>query len=531
VLLIDQTAGDMSLQYGNMTPQRFQEMVQAALVENPKAQILVKTHPDVLAGKRKGCIAKFTDNRVHWIATPASPQALLSQVDKVYVGTSLLGFEALMAGCEVVCFGGPFYAGWGLTDDRSQLPRRTKARSLEQVFAAAYILYSRYVSPIDGQPTQIETIIDHLARQRQGFERNAGHFVCVGFRWWKRPLIRPFLSAPGNRVDFVSDADQAAAKLTLDHRTRYVVWGRKETPAIDALARRTKSKVWRMEDGFIRSVGLGSDFTPPASLVLDEAGMYFDPTQPSDLENILQTTNFSDAERTRAQLLRHSVVSTQISKYNVGDTASFTVDASPDQRVVLVPGQVEDDASIRLGCVDIATNTDLLAAARRCCPDAFVIYKPHPDVVSGNRKGRIDAHKRNELADMVVEDVSIHRCLEVVDEVHTMTSLTGFEALLCGKRVVVYGLPFYAGWGLTTDSHKCERRTRTLSLEELVAGVLIRYPRYLHPQTGAFTTPEVIIEYLSTQREQSSQIGLKTPWLMRQLRKLWMAFKSSRKTR
>ena len=39
--------------------------------------------------------------------------------------------------------------------------------------------------------------------------------------------------------------------------------------------------------------------------------------------------------------------------------------------------------------------------------------------------------------------------LGIVDEVHTLTSLTGFEALLRGIEVHAYGGPFYAGWGLT----------------------------------------------------------------------------------
>jgi capsular polysaccharide export protein len=34
-----------------------------------------------------------------------------------------------------------------------------------------------------------------------------------------------------------------------------------------------------------------------------------------------------------------------------------------------------------------------------------------------------------------------------VNEVWTMTSLLGFEALIRGKSVTCLGLPFYCGWG------------------------------------------------------------------------------------
>jgi capsular polysaccharide export protein len=76
-----------------------------------------------------------------------------------------------------------------------------------------------------------------------------------------------------------------------------------------------------------------------------------------------------------------------------------------------------------------------------------------------------------------------------------MTSLAGFEALLRHRQVTVYGRPFYAGWGLTTDMMAIDRGRR-LSLEELVAGALILYPRYLDPVTRLPCGPEVIIERL-----------------------------------
>jgi capsular polysaccharide export protein len=84
----------------------------------------------------------------------------------------------------------------------------------------------------------------------------------------------------------------------------------------------------------------------------------------------------------------------------------------------------------------------------------------------------------------------MHELLEAVDEVHLLTSLTGFEALLRKKAVTCYGQPFYAGWGLTHDIYPVNRSTRRLSLDELVAGVLMLYPTYISRRTGKFTTPE-----------------------------------------
>ncbi|MEZ4367145.1 MAG: hypothetical protein R2939_12810 [Kofleriaceae bacterium] len=193
----------------------------------------------------------------------------------------------------------------------------------------------------------------------------------------------------------------------------------------------------------------------------------------------------------------------------------------PGRRVVLVPGQVEDDASIRTGAGAVRTNLALLSAARAAAPGAFVIYKPHPDVVSGNRIGGISADAARGLCDRIEIGATLARCLEVCDEVHTMTSLVGFEALLRDRRVVVYGQPFYAGWGLTEDRAPMQRRGRARSLDELVAATLLRYPRYVNPHTRQFTTPEAVLALLDAERAADARgRAIRVPWWRRNLRRL-----------
>jgi capsular polysaccharide export protein len=236
--------------------------------------------------------------------------------------------------------------------------------------------------------------------------------------------------------------------------------------------------------------------------VVDKQGIYFDPTHPSDLETILQNDAFTDEELTRARAIRETMVRSGLSKYNVGQTQPLQHGAKPGQRVILVPGQVEDDASVRLGCRDIHTNAQLLRAVREAAADAWIIYKPHPDVLSRNR-GNAKEPENTEHYQQLVTDISISQCLDGVDEVHTMTSLAGFEGLLRGKRVVTYGMPFYAGWGLTEDRYPNERRSRRLTVDELVTGCLLKYPRYLYVISG-FTLPEIIIKQLLRRRSRSN---------------------------
>jgi capsular polysaccharide export protein len=83
-----------------------------------------------------------------------------------------------------------------------------------------------------------------------------------------------------------------------------------------------------------------------------------------------------------------------------------------------------------------------------------------------------------------------------------MTSLVGLEALIRGKKVYTYGLPFYAGWGLTEDAKTCERRTLERTLDELVAAAFILYPRYIHPKTNTLCEIEVLLKEIDKEKHR-----------------------------
>ncbi len=525
VLVIDQTMGDVSVRLGGADQARFAAMLDAALADNPQAEIWVKTHPDVLSGKKKGYLpaadlARHPDPRLHLLADDVSPLSLLEQVDKVYVVTSQMGFEALMLGKQVVCFGQPWYAGWGLSDDRhpgmAQLrARRPVRRTIEQLFEAAYLHYARYVDPATGAAGSIFEVIDWLARNKAANDTARGTLYCVGMSLWKRAIVRPFLSGPSVRLRFVRSA-AALARLALAPDARIVMWGVKEEAQLAALARDRKLPLWRMEDGFLRSVGLGSDLFRPVSLVLDTSGMYYDPASGSALERMLATQELGAEALERAARFRAAYVSMKLSKYNLGRSA-LQVEAR-GRRVLLVPGQVEDDASIMRGSPVVRSNLDLLRTVREANPDACILYKAHPDVVAGNRRGAVPDAELAILADGCVNDANIIDCILAADEVHTMTSLSGFEALLHGRVVHCYGGPFYAGWGLTVDHFALPARGRPTSLDGLVHAVMLAYPRYVLPGMAGFAAAEQVMHHLA-QQAQGDGASLAGGWLARKLRK------------
>ncbi|GGW38231.1 capsular polysaccharide biosynthesis protein [Vreelandella hamiltonii] len=511
VLVVDQTAGDASITYGGASSESFQHMLQEALANHPDEEILVKIHPDVIAGKKQGHLTQALDHpRCRIISEDINPWALFDQVSSVYVVTSQLGFEALMAGKQVHCFGLPFYAGWGLTQDKLACPRRTRTRSLPEVFAAAYLRYARYANPYTCQPATLEETITLLADQRRQQERLRGPWVACGFSAWKRGFIGCFLGPCAN-IHY-----QETLPSTIEgtpSAPRILAWSSALTPEFKARNAHALHKVWRIEDGFIRSVGLGADLTTPLSLAIDHQGIYYDPTQPSELETLLETHAFDAPLLERAAALRERLVALKLSKYNVYGQAK--IDLPSGKHIILVPGQVESDASIATGSPQVSTNSALLRAVRQGHPDAFIIYKAHPDVTSGARVGKLDSDAK-QLYDLDGSHMEITALLERVDAVHTMSSLTGFEALLRHRQVHTYGLPFYAGWGLTRDAMHCPRRTRKLTLDELVAGTLLVYPGYVDPNTGQLCNAETVVALLeqTKTRQHHSQKHLLT-WKQR----------------
>lgn len=510
VLVIDQTANDVSVSCGGMNAEHFRKMLDAAIAENPESKIVVRTHPDVVSGRRSGYLVDYAKMcGVEITAEVDNPIQWLNKASRVYVGTSQMGYEALLCGCEVVVFGRPFYAGWGLTDDRISIKRRCRQRSVDQLFYACHMWLARYVCPISAEAWSLSQCLDHVIEQKRQFARNAHHYCCVGITPWKRRYLARYLRSPNGRVRFSSKQDRQDHEQLLTWSYRDVVDGQ------------SSNMSFRVEDGFIRSQGLGSDFVAPASIVIDGNSLYFDRHAPSDLECLLNTYDCTEREQERARLLRHTIVTKNVSKYNVRATSSSSAPREYCQATVksklkvLIIGQVEDDASIARGCSDVNTNTRLIQSVRKHCPDACLFYKPHPDVESGNRRGGVDSEVLQEHISKVLIEESVQDCIASCDELHTMTSLTGFEALLREKKVVTYGLPFYAGWGLTEDRLHCERRIRHRTLDELVYLTLIAYPRYLHIPSGEFIKPETLVQTIIEDTQAASSGGQATSirWL------------------
>lgn len=306
------------------------------------------------------------------------------------------------------------------------------------------------------------------------------------WRFGRVPMIEPLLGArivprelPWRAVDGV------------------IGWGRKLTgQRALALARRTGLPWLLAEDGFLRSVGLG-DVEPALSIVLDDRGIYYDAREPSRLEALV-AGGHGPAERARARALAAAWRAARVSKYNHARERHGLL--APGE--VLVVDQTAGDSSIACGLADAGSFRRMLEAALDEHPQAGIVLKVHPDVVAGRKRGHFDRLSPGEAARVRVlaDDAHPPALLEAAAAVYCVTSQMGFEALLWGRPVRCFGMPFYAGWGLTGDELAPPARRGAATLDGLVHAALVDYPRYLHPETRQRCEPEALLAWMALQR-------------------------------
>lgn len=406
---------------------------------------------------------------------------------------------------------------------------------LSSVDPAPWAARLRWTDPWTGAPAEMAQGLDAAIAFRRAAEGNDRQAFTVDLSRWKRRCAAPFLQGPAGPPRHLRNlpAAQAAAAAA---GGRVVLWGMRDPGVPDVL---------RLEDGFVRSVGLGLRHAPPASLAAAVRGLHFDCTRIGDLERAAKT-DMPPALLARAARLRSRMTAEGVTKYNLPARAAALPDT--DRLRLLVVGQVEGDASLQWGAPGVRRNGDLLRAARARWPDAFILWRPHPDVETGLRPGRPDADALT-CADAAAPDAPAEACLAWADRVVCMTSLMGFEALLRGIPVTAFGRPFYAGWGLTEDlspalPHPAPvaaltgrplplrgpddapfSRGKTLDLDALVAAALILHPRDIDPGTGLPATPERLLDAIAADRAAAGAVkrrlrtGLRNAasWLLNRL--------------
>lgn len=226
--------------------------------------------------------------------------------------------------------------------------------------------------------------------------------------------------------------------------------------------------------------------------MIDDLGYYFDARQPSRIEQTLNNPEWSlsASERKRATGLIERICAEGITKYNKYNDAPGSYELEPG--AVLVIDQKKGDASIEFAGATDATFERMLQAAVADNHGKPIYFKRHPDSIQRN----MNSYRNRGVKEIKVlpDDVSIGSIIDQCDTIYTVSSQVGFEGLMRKKKVVTFGLPFFAGWGLTDDRAPVPRRTQKRTIEDLFYVACINQSVYLDATTGHLIELEQAID-------------------------------------
>ena len=302
------------------------------------------------------------------------------------------------------------------------------------------------------------------------------------------------------------DIEQTTLSKSLKYiftKVTFVGWGRKKSGLwATKMAKITNNNYLLLEDSFIRSFGLGLESSPSFSIVKDDVGIYYDATTPSKLENILNSYDFKSDKilMSVAKEARAKIIEYKISKYNNFREVDLSYLENGKEKILIV-AQTYGDSSLEYGGGNSFTTKEMIDDAISDNPKAEVYIKIHPDVLSGKKKSDIEVDELPKSCHILTDNANPIKLMDYFNKVYTKTSGMGFEALLLDKEVHCYGVPFYAGWGITHDRLKCNRRERKLTTDEVFAGSYILYTSYYNPYLDKKSDILEVIEFINKNRK------------------------------
>ena len=315
-----------------------------------------------------------------------------------------------------------------------------------------------------------------------------------------------FVDKRHNYLNYLLGFDKIKYTGDIELDGAYLSWEiRPENYIIDIItfALNVNREVLFVGDSFLRSIDTRANdkaeekYVKGISFTFDDLTSYFDATQPSRMELLLNDKNLviTEEQRKRARKCIDRIIETHLTKYNHQPIYEPEIGRKGVKKVLVVD-QSYSDMSILKGWGSDETFEKMLNKAIEENPDADIIVKTHPDTMTGNRGGYYTGLKQHDNIYTQTTPINPISLIKYVDKVYVCSTQFGFEALMCGKEVHVFGMPFYAGWGLTVDDQKCERRTNTRTLEEMFYIAYIMYSYYVNPETKVQCEIEDAMDYL-----------------------------------
>lgn len=499
ILLVDQPIDDESVLLGNANEETFKEMLLYAFDNYQYANIYIKFHPDTIDGKKDGYLKKLLSTlglndhpSIKVIDTHCNITSLFHYINDIFVVTSQVGFEALLRNKNVRCFGTPFYSGWGLTSDMQTLSFVKPQRSLMDLFIALVLQHTLYINPFTNKKGTILDLLEYVALQQRHNNKKNIAFYNTDFIEHKN--IDLLLNTDKKNFSIITKAKQIPK-----HIDDFILTDKKSTfQEVEPLKYRAF-----LSKGFLFADSFNSEDV--LSLIVDHNGAFYDHKAQSDLDYMLNHESYTDYELNCAdQFLIDLRGKFLLDMKNEDSGNIFNEKQKINKKTIFIPGQPEnEDMTLVGGDITIPSDYELLIAILQRVENSLIIYKPAPnskfkklnDLGKGGLINLNSLVKERNNHFIFEFDASISHCIDAADEVHLLNHTCGLEAIVKGKKVITYGLPFFGGLGLTEDRQKFPREKRQVSLEEFALAVYMLYPRYKLLNKNYFTSASNALQY------------------------------------
>lgn len=474
-------------------------------------------------------IALNLTNRIKFIIS-CDNKKLLTKCKGVVVVNSTMGISAISEGKPTIALGDAIYTGPGLA--QCALVNGHYVEELLHQF------WCNLIAPTPQLVNLFLTVLKKNSLVPGNFYTRLGRRQAIDYSLVKLKVKKPH----GIQACHIFSSGIRKIKhletFLADIDTECVIgWGYRPTTAkARKYAQNHEIPFYALEDGFIKTAGYDIAHANIYSLILDKGGIYYDANSDSDLKNCLINSSwFTEELKSRAQRLREYIVKYKISKYNITNTKaqfdkamdleaddaelnttnydelfeniSLTPNSSntlqnlqPAKDSVLLIDQTFGDCSISCGLASEQSFCDMLETALLSHKPSNIYVKVHPNVYAGNKKGYFKISDLKKLGVNIIDwQINTIELAQLFKDVYTVTSGFGFEALLCGANVTVFGCPFYAGWGLTNDKlpgtslERAQRCMKKVDIDLLTAAVFFKYSIFVDPKTGKRSTPEAAI--------------------------------------
>jgi capsule polysaccharide export protein KpsC/LpsZ len=312
--------------------------------------------------------------------------------------------------------------------------------------------------------------------------------LLVGFSNWKFFFIEKFIKGKflfsTKKINFINLFFHILFAPTKPKNI--YIWGYEIGHWALLVSKIFNIKISRVEDGYLRSFYLGKEHNQANSLVIDNESLHFDKNGKSIIHELISEEIDEKITNQHAEYFIKFCKNNFITKYSaINKTHLKTIEQInnlfPAANFIGVVGQKPNDKSMIYGNPKSYSNFSIFYKALKENKDSIIIFKQHPDVVD------------NSLTDILVKLFCIFskRTFFIKDKflspiyfinrsnvIYTISSTIGFEALIHDKKTVVFGTPFYAGYGLTEDRVKIERKKKLITKEQLIYNYIYRYCKY-----------------------------------------------------